>query len=589
MAWAGEFIPPNPGPLPFRLDQVPLDIPMMHKLSDDLTSLASAVDGDEPEKLRARAQILALAMALDSQNRRAKNLIERLESGRTIRSLEDDQLASSRRRLWHALDWLEQEQAGNSGRALALCMADVMRYADEQHPKVKALSNTEELGRWGDWVAPVYAFHDTIEPDDMDDQASDTRSEDDLAANTKPNGSATKPTGKASLVSKKADVMMPVWTMLKGDKEIGIELAKIQMNAWVDGSQSGLTVHLPSESMSKLARKISGRLQPALEARHGTLPEGLQIHVSWPGYQYRSDWNGQAISGAVAVLAEAALSGKKPNAFVYAELGEGGKLELAPRTWETLRAFAKHDDLLATGTRLILPSAAEEIMPYLLTTDRGELFFDLPIWGADNFESMADLAMESEPDDATVKAEAALNRIKENRGTRSFGGYVATTAINRQLVQFVQAAPRFYSARMLALRGTSNWPRHLNREIYASEARAALMPLTQTWLHSWLWTKPHEILQGRAQCLEQIRVIERLHASTKDRDDVLTITSRLISLFPKMASTVEREHDIYKRWVRMKGLYYDYLEEMKALSDIVGDTDFYPSPAKQDAPEIEDE
>ena len=71
----GNFALPAEGPVAFRRDRVPLDVDTMGKLSMQLVVLAKGVAGATPMERRGAAQMLAMAIALDPGNARARRVL----------------------------------------------------------------------------------------------------------------------------------------------------------------------------------------------------------------------------------------------------------------------------------------------------------------------------------------------------------------------------------------------------------------------------------------------------------------------------------------------------------------------------------
>ena len=70
-----DFIAPTDR-VPFRRDQLPIDVETMGQLSRQLTVLCTTLNTEDPENQRVAAQFLAVAAALDPVNRQATELLE---------------------------------------------------------------------------------------------------------------------------------------------------------------------------------------------------------------------------------------------------------------------------------------------------------------------------------------------------------------------------------------------------------------------------------------------------------------------------------------------------------------------------------
>src|SRR6478672_7927023 len=123
---AVEFVAPAAGPIAFRRDRVPLDADTMGTLSRQLETLATALDNSTAAGSRGAAQMLALATALDPSNTSARELIDSFQNNTPPAKADPGQIEKAQARIWQYLGWLETEEAGEQGKALAACLSDVI-------------------------------------------------------------------------------------------------------------------------------------------------------------------------------------------------------------------------------------------------------------------------------------------------------------------------------------------------------------------------------------------------------------------------------------------------------------------------------
>ena len=97
---AGEFAPPAEGPVAFRRDKIPLDADTIIGMSKQLGNLALGLNLESAENRRGVAQILALAIALDPGNAKARNLLTSIQGGRKLPTADTGKLTRSIASLW---------------------------------------------------------------------------------------------------------------------------------------------------------------------------------------------------------------------------------------------------------------------------------------------------------------------------------------------------------------------------------------------------------------------------------------------------------------------------------------------------------
>lgn len=459
--WAGNFVAPAEGPVAFRRDKIPLDSDAMAGISRQMVALARGLDGETAASRRSAAQMLALAIALDPGNNQARSVISEFESGKHRRETDTEQLHKSLDRVRNYLAWLESPEAGSQGQALAACLADVVLVSNPNQSSVQA-----ERGAWKTWIADVTAFEPPPAPE-MPTQADAV-----------PDTSGVPQSG---FLLEKAQVFTVTWTRTGTEAAGGWKqkISPLQMVAKPPKSKHEkpmpFSISIGPNSEEGAFRELGQTLTRLLQSRHGTLPAGGQVLINGPdlGLQLVPQRR-QSISAAAAVLADAAISGREPDAVILGVVDESGAFELPTRFWDQLLALGPGD-----GGRLILPTAAAGYLPSLLALEKPQVFFDYEIMLAANFEQLLAFSAKN-PDDAVVKSMASFREIREKAGTQPIGPYLANVFVRRRLVDLVQTDPAHFSAKMLAIQGAGNRPVHLTRNILASELRLAIEPME--WL-----------------------------------------------------------------------------------------------------------
>jgi hypothetical protein len=560
--WAA-FVPPAEGPVPFRRDKLPVDVDTMTALSRQVTVLAASETGDDAGERRAVAQMAALALALDPSNRQAREVIAAAEKGEKPAEPASDELERARNRAWQTLSWLEMPEAGPDGNALAACLGDVLAVADPRHPKAKERAG--EKGAWKDWVAAKDAFQtkEPVKPVDPEPPS--------------PEPEKTTP----ALTLANLELPMPLWVQ---NIETGVEsmqAVKVSFQGEVTGK--GPTVlEVPGEGVSQRLAKPFRALETAMEARHGSFPKGLTITLGFGGkVPYSLSRNGAALTGTTALLLEGALTGKVPAAYTLAQVGEGGKLELPPKFWHSLRALSA----MPGGGRLILPEQAAEFLPALLTMDDAAFFMKREVLLASTVDELCDLAaaVQEGPAGDAMKRFGEIRKVGEGK---ALGTFVSHPATQQRLKEITDAFPKHMSARMLALQGSGNRARFLPRPVLAREIRTALEP---TAVLATLEVKygDDKVENGLDKAHESSRtVLDSLstagYVDIRDRDllkSAMEVTDTLRSL----ARLLSKEEDDYgtttpKKVQAAKAARDAYHKAIRELTTAAGDEADYPLP-----------
>ncbi|MCW1883955.1 hypothetical protein OKA04_04395 [Luteolibacter flavescens] len=573
MPAVADFVPPAEGPVPFRRDKLPVDVDTMTALSRQISVLAAAEEAEKPDELRSVAQMAALSLALDPANRQARDLIAAAEKGDMPDSPDSKEIERARTRAWQTLSWLEMPEAGADANALAACLGDVLAVADPGHPKSK--ERVSELGAWKDWVATKEAFRtpkeafrtpkEAVKP--ADPEPTDT---------TPPEPEDGGQKAVLGLALADLEAAMPVWVH---DAETGVEsLQALKVTFHGEISGKGRTqLMIPGEGLTQRMAKPFQALEKAMEARHGTLPAGLTVSLGFGKSSYSLSRNGTALSGTAALLLEGALTGEMPTAITLAQVGEGGKLELPPKFWKTLRALSE----MPGGGRLILPDQAAEFLPALLTMNDAAFFMKREVVLASTVDELCNLAAAA-PQGPAGDAMKRFGEIRKVGDGKPLGTFVAHQATQQRLKEVTDLMPKHASARMLALQGSGNRARSLARPVLAREIRRSLEPIAV------LMTLKQEEPTAEAQ-LDKAHAASRevldsltsyidirdrdLHKAAMDVTDSVRTLSRLLSKSENENNTMAPKKNLAAKAAREA-----YLKAIRELTAAAGDEVDYPLP-----------
>lgn len=518
---AAPFVVPTDGPVAFRRDRLPLDVDTMRVLAGELGVLAHGQGGENPVSRRTVAQMLALALALQPANPDARRSLEQFEKTEPKASGEPTQLEAIRARGWQMLAWLETPEAGADGHALAACLGDVLAIADPKHPRAAEWRAMGEQGAWSGWVQPLAAFSRT-----------------GTLVKINPPGNSTQPgpkiaeAPKNAILLEKAVVTTPLWTYSGATKEYVMRPVPIRMQAKL---KEGYARAEPLSCFLEISRSAEGyqansfkttsdALVKALEKQHGKLPAGIAVSL---GCGDRADYLGErnhsAISGAAAVLMNAAISGCEPSATIIGEVDANGIFKLPPQFWDKLRALAD-----GPGGRLVLPVEAESYLPSILALEEPGFFFKYEVLLAANLRELVERSAKvAAPELAQLSAR--FLEVRSKLGSQDAAAYAANRFVRQRLEDLFRSASFHASACMLAIQGAGKRPARLSRNILACELHRAIMPMA--WIPSQLpESLPIKRLNDTFEtCLKDVDRLAR-YVEMRDRDLHAQVRGTVLSI-----------------------------------------------------------
>ena len=460
---AAEFVPPAEGPVAFRRDRIPLEAEGMAGLSNDLELLARGLDAKTPADLRGAAQILALALALDPGNSKARNLISGYRNGRHVADGDGDQLKAGGRRIWKSVAWLETPEAGIDGQALAACLKDVLVVADPANPKADAIRTAGQQGAWAGWVPDISAY-------ETKPVVSELEPEDNVPVVEEPEENA--------IMLGKAEVKTPLWQPSGKSSHVKWELspAPLRMTAATvkddPEEKAEFSIVFGKRGDAAAFRQLGDTLKDLLEKQHGTLPKGVRIHITSQEFEKSvQSRNRQSISAAAAVLASSAITGQEPEAIIIGQIDGAGAFKLPTRFWYQLQALG-----VGNGERLVLPAEAAGYLPSILAMEKPEFFFGYEVVLASDFAQLLEMSAKV-PKESLASAAAKFREIRERAGNLGVRTYIDNSFVKQRLAAVLQDMPSHISAKMLLIQASGNRPTKVSRKVLAAELRRALEPV----------------------------------------------------------------------------------------------------------------
>jgi hypothetical protein len=465
---AAEFAPPAEGPVAFRRDRIPLDVDAIAGLSRQLETLARGLRAESAADRRGAAQMLALALALDPANAKARDLISRYARDQHDPEGEIAVIERSRSRIWQCISWLETPEAGEDGRALAACLKDVILVSDPKHPKAADLRANGENGVWAGWIPELSAYEKPV--------VATTESPAEPPPETPATPEADAPLLEAARiqtvlwlrVGKPGDMK---WTM--GPSTLEMTARKVKPNQDQEAKPPFALAISHQPDMGQMFQ-LADSVKNLLRTHFGKLPRGVRVQVTGTDLE-RSIASGrrQSISAATAVLTAAAISGRAPEAVIIGQIDGTGAYKLPNGFWDQLRALGK-----GTGTRLVLPAEAAAFLPSMLALEKPEFFLEYEVLLASDLKQVLDLATRK-PDEPPPPASAKFREIRERAGSGDVRQYIANSFVKQRLAAVLQDMPTHVSAKMLLIQASGSRPVFVSRAVAAAELRHAIEPISR--------------------------------------------------------------------------------------------------------------
>jgi hypothetical protein len=555
-----EFVAPAEGPVPFRRDKLPVDVDTMTALSRQVLTLTSAALPEGAPGWRGMAQMTALALALDPANRQARELLTSLQSGGSPEKTGMKEIERALGRSWQVVGWLEMPEAGPDGQALAACLGDVLVLADPTHPKAAERRENGEQGSWKDWIAPESAFQpkSTPEPDKGDEPMDD------------------KPDGAGPALTE-LTLAAPMWIADKRLETNLFEVLPVHLKTSPGGEGSPVSLNLSAWEGAQAMSTASKEVEAFIGRRHPKLAPTVG-KFSWEKEkEFLHAWNGASLSGTCALMMDGAIVGKTPLASTFAVVGKGGKLELPPRFWPSLRALSTQN----TGGRLILPTAAADHLTGLLVLDDAAFFMKYEVLLAETADELCDLgAGNAKPEIQDIYTR--FSEIKKVASGKPLGTFLAHPSTQSRLSQLAASMPHHASSRLLALQGSGNRPRFLQRAVLAQEIRDALQPINPVGETSTEKLVSKQLDGIHEQCREKLDKMGS-YIDIRDRDLHKAAVAAADGV-RTLARVMDKKDDDYrydllsKQITAHQAAWREYLTALRVLTEAAGDGDEFAIP-----------
>jgi hypothetical protein len=456
--------------------------------------------------------MLALAVALDPANERARELATSYQDGSHEPAPDPERTGRSLATLWQVIAWLETPQAGADGQALAACLMDVAAVADPRHPRAAVLRQSGEKGAWAGWVPALAAY--------------EVKKSIDVPEKPDPTPADPEPSADPAIRLAKAQIETLLWQKSgSGDSaQWSLGPAPLQMVAEKiseDGHQPFSLVIGDNDESKRLLEPTAKSIEKLLLAQHQQLPKGIRIHITGPGLaQSLSSKRKQSISAAAAVLASAALTGVDPDALVIGGIDDSGAFKLPSGFWNQLLGLGS-----GGGRRLVVPAAATAYLPSILAMEKPEVFMEFEVLLAKDFAQLLELTAKT-PDGPAAAATTKFREIRSKAGGQDVRTYVANRFVRQRLAELSQEAPWHASAGMLYTQGSGNRPTQVVRAVLAAELQRATTPMAAV-ADLPDWHGDNEILKQVGEIHDRCRAdIDRMERYSNKADQDLLENAR---------------------------------------------------------------
>lgn len=518
---SAAFVAPTDS-APFRRDQLPIDVETMKRLSNHLVVLCASLDVENnPKQQRTAAQYLALAQSLDPVNRETTDLLDTYSNEKSPNKPDTFQVSTAKTQAWRIQSWLASDESGNDGKALALCLGDVLAQVDPDHRAASA--HKTELGKWNQWVAGLEEFKKNNEPEiteleiaQHNDLSSSAKEEEKKEAEPETGKEEPSHDREVAFVRDKGMITSPLWIYREQTQDYILKLTPVSLHTWINHDHEEFIYHVKGVDEEKIHRHlvaINKSTVPWLREKNRGLPRGGVVDLSMPGNEiYSIRRNGEAISAAAAVLASSSLTGHEPTGIVMGIVQRDGKLTMPKNAWELIQTLTT-----APPSRVVMPKSAAETLKTLLVKNDLAFFMKHDIFFADNIDEL--IAFSKKTPDATVAASLSNFASIREKATSSIGPFVANPFVRGRLEAIVAATPQFASAECLLIQATGKRPSQLTDKMLAHQIRAALQPL-QEIAKSFEQGEGYEVTSTKAQAAHDasraaLDPLDRLIASSE--------------------------------------------------------------------------
>lgn len=475
---AAKYISPDESKELFKVEKIPLQVDSMRELSKHLTALACREQDDSSTQRRGTAQMLAVAMRLNSANQLARETDQAMRKNESVTAPAPDAILKAKSRLRFFQRWLSNPDAGTDANALALYIADATRVLNTE------TLNAAEQANWSN-ILPA----PTVEPAPAVDKTPPPV----IAIPDKP--PVTDKTSEESPYKiSELTVMMPLTmdTLTKYKDANDRNKEKIRRTSGNSTTPVKLSIE---QQKGPLSLTTTSSLAPgngpndkvgfrkallALQTRLGTSAANAKVNVTIgnrSSSQYSAS-NDSAAAAAVELMLAASKAGinLRPDLHLCAAIDSQGKLHLPKNFWSVMKALRAKN---GTTGRLIIPKASMGILTQILVFGEPEFFTRWEVIGVDTIEqALTYAAVDTDP--KVAEAEQLFLSIRNLSNKEPVTKITVNKAVRTRLSEISSLTPDHLSAQLLLLQGGGKRPIRLNSLGIAHEIYPSIKKMTSS-------------------------------------------------------------------------------------------------------------
>lgn len=560
-----SFIPPDETYPLIDRGQIPLNIPAIESLANNLATLADRPIPTTAEGLRVQAMLLALAQRLSPAQETVREVLLGLEEGAydPVSSQKDRDQAKDRCLV--STKWLLDRPEESEGHLLAQQILDVLSLVQPKHQLLRKHDAEGMAQRWQGVVAPIEKFggkkRDPILPIPPVVQKPDT----------------LKPTPNVPEVEKKEpdvkltefliDTPLVTSTELLGSYPNLTSLSLV-LRKTSNESERGKLIFKP-RSNEPNTKVLYDQVQTFFENQRRPLPPNYDFHLGTGSVAY-SKLNQSNLVAPLAMMLDSALIGRalNPNVILFAKLHPDGSLTRPAQSWNLIQALRKQRP--APGTRLLVPPEMEAELEGLLVQEDAAFLLRFEVISCRDFSEAREFFFKDGAIPKGLSQASVIYRdIVEKASSRmnDLGAFLVFDSVESRLVAAARSNPRHLSAKVLLRQASGDRPDEFSTRIFAMEYRGFMSSLADAPKFTNSFDSPAgDALKAIQQSKRRKwRDFADLGLVSREDEGVLNEGLKLIDELSPIARAYERDGFVeagleYAEWQIRIGLFLKKLE-----------------------------
>ena len=525
-----SYVAPKPTQLMFQVDKLPMDRGTRKWLSGNLTTLAKRQHDGSAKEQRLTAQLLMLAMRIDSDNQDAIDTNQNLVDGKTPVTVDLKESIKSITKVQLALKNLENTDEGSEAHVLAEYLKDVIHTYEPGNDLVA--NHQFKHSRW-EGILPKPA---PAKPKLRDAKIEAIVNKSPKLDNNLAAGKgieAKKEEKKVTLPTRwnaqSSSITQPLLIDYKDDKDqthyqSRTELVRLNVSFTPkEALDSSIELQIESEIDPGKVSGFKKQIETMMKDRFGKF-QSIEMKLSTASKLHQNSRSEILLSICLQLLASEKGISIKEDAMVLGRL-EGGKIKRNWDFWKKLKYFLPDG---AVSGRFIIPAEAEPDLTQLLALEKESFFIKNEVLIAETIEEAVQLLGQSSNTDINDAAKQFAN-IQRLIGTKSVGPYSVDKQMRKRLEDILSKNPNHLSAKMILLRGDNTRNKRLERFYLAKEISYILNSI------GWLVNQKIEHISPSflEESVKEIEEFQKEYADltdTKDRD-LMTYLSNITETF----------------------------------------------------------